>query len=227
MLPFLPAESATGEQPPIRFARARDAEARGDGPAPFSRLLREATAEAHARAEAMMWPPAATSDRLVYGRWLLRHLGLIASFEAALEAHAAALAALGADPRPRARRNLLMQDLALLGMAERSPPAPVPPIPDPAHALGMFYVLEGSRLGGRVLLRRVEAGIRDDGGATAFLAGGDTGPEPWRAFRVALDGFGQQATPAARTAVLRGADSTFRAFESWFAPLAAPQGAPA
>jgi heme oxygenase len=227
MLPPLPVDSAAGEQIPIRSVPPCGARSLAEQPAPFSRLLREATAAAHARAEAMMWPPAATSDRLVYARWLLRHLGLIAPLEAGVEAHAAALAALGADPRPRSRRSLLMQDLALLGVAERSPPAPVPPVPDAAHALGMFYVLEGSRLGGRVLLRRVEAGIRDHGGATAFLAGGDTGPEPWRAFRGALDNFGQQATPAARAAVLRAANATFRAFEAWFAPLAAPEGNPA
>ncbi|HZF76324.1 MAG TPA: biliverdin-producing heme oxygenase [Acetobacteraceae bacterium] len=190
---------------------------------PLSHRLREGTAAAHARAEMGMWPESATSDPATYARWLSRHLGLIAPFEVVIETHAAFLAALGADPLPRARRGLLRRDLAMLGMPEECP-APAPPLTG-AEALGALYVLEGSRLGGRVLLRRVEDKMPGLA-ATAFLAGADAVPGAWRALRGALDGFGEHAGPEAVAAVLRGADATFQAFEAWFAPLAQPAGAP-
>lgn len=196
--------------------------ARAPVPSPLSRRLREATAAAHARAETGMWPASATSDPATYGRWLSRHLALIAPFEAAIEAHAGTLAALGADPGPRARRALLRRDLAMLGVAEEAA-APAPLLPA-EEALGALYVLEGSRLGGRVLMRRVQDAMPGLA-ATLFLA--DAVPGAWRALRTALDAFGERAGPEATAAVLRGADTTFLAFEAWFAPLARPAGAPA
>jgi heme oxygenase len=62
---------------------------------------------------------------------------------------------------------------------------PVPPFPTPgcaAEALGMFYVIEGATLGGRIILRMLaDKGIRDPSLGFLDPYGAETGAR-WRAF---------------------------------------------
>jgi heme oxygenase (biliverdin-IX-beta and delta-forming) len=60
------------------------------------------------------------------------------------------------DWRERSRWASLRADLADLGMTP-APAAPVPRLDGEAHQFGVLYVLEGSRLGANVLLRRLLA----------------------------------------------------------------------
>jgi len=64
----------------------------------------------------------------------------------------------GLDYHARNRRDLFREDLAALGSppVESLPACAVPPLKSRAAALGLFYVLEGSSLGGRVIRRHVE-----------------------------------------------------------------------
>ena len=110
-----------------------------------------------------------------------------ADYTAFLTAHAQALPAIedalarfpGLPPM-RPRGALLANDLATLGL-----PMPVAPdftmLHDLATAFGAAYVIEGSRLGGGLLARRVSPGL-----PTGYLSAVHL-PGEWRAFSQALD----------------------------------------
>jgi heme oxygenase (biliverdin-IX-beta and delta-forming) len=83
-------------------------------------------------------------------------------------------------PDWRPRTVCLEGDLAAFGEELPSPIADVSPSGD-AERFGLLYVLEGSRLGGRLLLRRVGVGF-----PARYLAAVH-GPGEWRAFTRALD----------------------------------------
>ena len=108
------------------------------------------------------------------------------SYRAFLEAHARALpaveTALAAASLPawRERTTALAADLAALGAAWPAPLPLDPPASD-AAAWGMLYVIEGSRLGGAMLERRVGEGL-----PRAYLAARH-GSGEWRALLAALD----------------------------------------
>jgi len=115
----------------------------------------------------------------------------------------------------------IARDLAALGSA---------PCPDEAsdtfeissfaHALGALYVMEGSTLGGRIILRHLETQEIDiPADAMSFFAGhgAETG-SMWRFFVAKLDAFGE-LNPASCHAVQEGAQRTFQAVIAWFDPF--------
>lgn len=75
---------------------------------------------------------------------------------------------------------LLTRDLSDLGSAV-PPPVATEPTPHPAYAWGVHYVLEGSRLGGALLARRVGPDL-----PTRYLGAGHEAGE-WRETRVRID----------------------------------------
>lgn len=78
------------------------------------------------------------------------------------------------------RTAALESDLAALG-DQMPEPAEAPPVKSVAALLGMAYVLEGSRLGGRLLKKQIGEGL-----PTSFLAADDT-LGAWPAVVAALD----------------------------------------
>ena len=103
---------------------------------------------------------------------------------------------------PRRRLPWLDADLAALGLA---PPAPVaaPELADEAAALGALYVVEGSTLGGRIILRHLDRlGLQP---ATYFAGYGDATGAMWKGFVARLEA----APPDAAPAILAGARLTF------------------
>jgi heme oxygenase len=113
--------------------------------------LRSATATLHEQVDAQ-FSRYALHSRASYGAFLQAHARALFGLEAALEA--AAIDSLLPDWHERRRRHLLHQDLTALAL-------PVPlalPLQmrlDPDACWGLAYVLEGSRLGARLLLKRV------------------------------------------------------------------------
>jgi heme oxygenase len=79
-------------------------------------------------------------------------------------------------------------------------------------------VLEGSTLGGRLILRVVEARIGASiAGATGFFAGrGEAVGPMWKNFCTSLDGFGW-AQPDLSADVMTGAERAYRSILAWFA----------
>lgn len=80
----------------------------------------------------------------------------------------------------RRRASLLLADLADLGGDAPSPVIPAPAMHTREEILGALYVLEGSRLGGIMLERRVPAGL-----PRRFLGGSDSAR--WRSLVALID----------------------------------------
>lgn len=104
----------------------------------------------------------------------------------------------------RRRGDLLRADLAEIG------PRPLHPVPPPAfrtdaEILGGIYVLEGSRLGGAVLSRKVAADA-----PTRFLAG-PSFAGAWRSVQALLDR--RLDSPSSIDAAVEAARACFRCFE--------------
>jgi heme oxygenase len=189
---------------------------RGQVPSPggLAAGLRAATAASHADLEHL---PGFTPD-----------FTTIAGYTACLACHYAAFAALepplaeisgwpaaGIDLLAHRRLPQLRADLAALQVdiaCIRRPAIPAIPASFPA-GLGTLYVLEGSSLGGHVILRDAKAmlGPAIDG-ASAFFGGGLNRPS-WPAFKSRLDAFGI-AHPAAIPEVIAGALAAFASFAS-------------
>ncbi len=158
--------------PPPRPTRGASVQGAGN-----ARLrLKQATAEAHDRL-----------DRVVSGFDLGEregYAGFLLAQAAAFPAVETALARAGADQivegwATRRRSAALRRDMEMLGLAfPISEPAPT--LTTPAEVLGACYVLEGSRLGGAMLIRTVGSGL-----PTAFLTPGP--PEAWRSLVSLLD----------------------------------------
>jgi heme oxygenase (biliverdin-IX-beta and delta-forming) len=133
------------------------------------------------------------ANRKSYVRYLLMNWPC-ASIEPALED--AGVERLLPDWEQRRRRFALAADLNALGV--RACPSPVHAIDaDAGTILGWSYVLEGSRLGARLILQTVEAsGDPDVRGASRFLRHGE-GRNFWASFRAVLSQIDHDAVATA------------------------------
>lgn len=169
-------------------------------------VLRERTAQAHAAVDAAI---GSFSDRTSYERYLTQIYRFRVPIEAAL-GRVAWPAAIGSW-RPRAIGHLIAADLSDLGL-------PLPPVDAPALHLdgdglmGVLYVLEGSSLGSKLLLRRAEAlGFSASFGARHLAEASDAGS--WRDFLGLLEGqhdVDLEAATAASLATFQAAAAAFR-----------------
>jgi len=133
--------------------------------------LREATTPQHQIVDAI-YGKYDLSDRDSYGEFLSAHGRALPAIESALRQTAL--------PRRELRTALIENDLAALG--RRLPPPLCFAGPQSnAAALGMLYVIEGSRLGGALLARRVPPGL-----PCTYLSA-THGPGQWKAFGEMLD----------------------------------------
>jgi heme oxygenase (biliverdin-IX-beta and delta-forming) len=118
---------------------------------PAHQALRDATREAHERVDSA-FGQLDFGDRDRYRDFLTAHAQALLPIEQWLDANDAA--ALVADWPERKRGEALLADLATIGGA-----APVlQPFdcdPTPESVMGVIYVVEGSRLGGRYLARQL------------------------------------------------------------------------
>lgn len=163
--------------------------------------LKAATAEAHQRLDDR-FSTLDLAKRDDYAAFLMAQAGAFPPIEAALDR--AGVESLVLDWPTRRRSAALLADLADLGL-EPPPPAPAPPLSSEADSLGALYVLEGSRLGGALLIRTVPAGL-----PKSFLTPGN--PAAWRAFVTILDE--RLSSQADIDAAARTATAVFKAFSS-------------
>jgi heme oxygenase len=112
-------------------------------------------------------------------------------------------------PEWQSRGGYLRGDLAALGLPVPldEPAAAAPPMTDAAR-WGLLYVLEGSRLGGAMLARRVPPGL-----SHAYL-GAAHRDGSWGRFGDAIEAAGAAGGPAWRTEALAGATHGFALFEA-------------
>lgn len=201
----------------------------GNAPVLLSAELRARTATAHQRLENALGLPYSILSAGDYADWLGRFLGLYEPLEGALASFRDWPSFTAARLQSQSAR--IRCDLAAMGVDARAMPRAstslLPALPTFPHAVGALYVMEGAKLGGRIILRdldaRLGAGI---GGARSFFGGrGEAVPPEWIAFRAALDRFGIER-PRVRGDVVRGAERTFEAMRVWFHPLCAAREMP-
>jgi heme oxygenase len=171
--------------------------------------LRTETRALHVLAERHMGIPA-DADREAYVRYLLFNR-VCGSIEHGLVR--AGVYRVLPDWDQRERASALADDLADLGVQpSASPECPIGV--DAGTILGWSYVLEGSRLGARVILRTVEASQEPQmRRATRFLRHGE-GLGLWSSFKVALSGIDDDAGAIVRAGV--GAKAAFGCFLGGF-----------
>ena len=167
-------------------------------------ILRDATAEDHARLDATL---GAFDLGTVQGyrRFLEINAAALLPLEQALER--AGVCAVLPDWDDRARTDAILADLARLGGRPASLDAPE--LDGHSALLGTLYVLEGSRLGAAYLLRTVKA-CSDSliSGTTAFLGHG-AGRQFWPQYLAALEG---HADELAEDDLVRSARAAFDLF---------------
>lgn len=143
--------------------------------------LRTATAQAHERLDA--WARRVNlADRESYGRFLLAQSGPVMALESALQHFG--VARLLRDWPLRSRTAALRHDLEILRLNTQSSAAIA--LTSTPQAFGTLYVLEGSRLGARVLLQQILAAAPDLKPATRFLSHGSD-HRLWTAFLQILE----------------------------------------
>lgn len=172
--------------------------------------LRAATMAAHDLLDHAMQAASGWQTREDYARFLSLQHAARAPLEGWLVAHAPA------DLAPPPQTLLIARDLARLGMPA---PAPAPLFtigrPGPGAALGIAWVLAGSALGNKAILRQV-ARIGGDGWPVAFLAD-DGAMAFWQDLRARIE---RPAAPAEAEGATRAAEAVFAHF------LAAAEHAP-
>jgi heme oxygenase len=160
-------------------------------------ILKDHTAAAHAVVDAA-FSHFDLRERESYVSFLLAHARVLPVIEGALIDERCL-------PLWQPRASLLMRDLDTFGCR---PPgslffAEIKPL---AEKIGLLYVLEGSRLGGRVLLGRVGTGFSSD-----FLSATHK-PGEWRRFLQTLNELAEVENEAWLKGVLAGARHGFQLY---------------
>ncbi|SFS18253.1 Heme oxygenase [Granulicella pectinivorans] len=185
--------------------------------------MRAATMEAHLSIERALALPDSIQTSGDYRDWLGRFFGIYLPLEEVLRGfHEWPSWKIDLDVLGQARA--LRQDLIALGCDLRTIELAVgdalPRLTRFAEALGALYVLEGSKLGGRMILRELLPRMSSEiSGAWMFFEGhgAETGAR-WADFRGSLDAY-CAAEPAELGGVIEGANATFQALHRWMLPL--------
>jgi heme oxygenase len=162
-------------------------------------IVRSRTAAAHSMIDTA-FSRFNLGDRRSYVTFLQAHARVVPTIEAVLgdETHL---------PPWRPRTALLARDLDAFGYRLPKPVAQSETW-SLAAKFGLLYVLEGARLGTRLLLRRAGAGF------SSHYLGAAHEPGEWRAFTEALNGRAEQENAAWLEAVVAGARNGFRLYAS-------------
>ena len=184
------------------------------GPPPAHRRLREATRHEHAAAERTAVMQALLNGQLddaAYGRLLLGQYALHRAWETE---RAAWLHGELADAGwyYASRSEALARDLADWGLSREDEPLPLAcashsqVVGGSSASWGELYVIEGSALGGQILLRLLEK--RFPGHAHHFFRlGQEAGRGTWRTFQSMLDS--QLSHPKQQQAAIAAAKTMF------------------
>lgn len=177
-------------------------------------LLKEQTRAQHEQLERVAPLPA---SRAGYVTRLAAFFGFVAPWERAL---AAALPPGDPIRAGRAKTAWLEEDLEFFGIdaAQRTRLPRVAELPSLAsrpQILGAAYVLEGSTLGGQIILRHLEStlGLVDGRGCAFFRSYGAQVGTQWQAFRAELL---RASSPAHDPVIVAAARDTFTLLHRWF-----------
>jgi heme oxygenase (biliverdin-IX-beta and delta-forming) len=181
--------------------------------------LRSTTATAHRRLERRL---ALVEPDLSLARYRTI-MAAMWGYHAPLETRLAAAGAwemVGLDGSARQRVHQLHRDLVALHLTEaaieRLPRCErLPSVATPAEAMGCIYVIEGSTLGGRVVLRHVRRCVDVDveSGARFFAGYGEQTTARWRETCAAIARFDRRSRLIESAS--RSAMDTFASLEAW------------
>jgi len=181
-----------------------------EAPVAARALLRDACGEMHANLDARL-SRIDFNDRSAYADMLSRFSAPLTALEAGLSAGVAPK--LLPDWAERRRAAALCEDVVSLGGEFNARVAPA--IEDEAEVVGALDVLEGSRLGCRVLARMAEESADADvRGATRYFRHAESAGH-WRSFLACLEN-----APAVRRRpdrAVRAARAAFQSFSAAFA----------
>lgn len=181
--------------------------------------LRESTHDFHRGVEKLTPFFRKDFDQPAYLRWLDLMQGFYDPIDHLVE-ESAFSSSTGWDYKPR--RILIADDVQLL--AHRNPAAPrdtskvlgeMGRLSSVGEIAGMLYVVEGSALGGKVLLKVLErsAGVTAALGASFFAPHGELPHIRWAEYVQLLTTL--SADPAFERHAVRGAVTTFKALHDW------------
>jgi heme oxygenase len=153
----------------------------------------------------------------------LAHLCALWGVHAPLEARLARLdwAQVGVDFESRRRVELLRSDIEALAPAVDVEALPtdekLAPLETIWQGLGCLYVLEGSRLGGQIIVRTVEErlGLSPERVCRFLSSHGVRLGQSWKAFKLAVNRAGAEHPEHAAT-VVASANATFASIQRWF-----------
>lgn len=186
----------------------------------FLENLRNATSQSHTNLEALPISASIMNPKVTNSEYAL-YLNLMHDVVKDAEENIfPQLNEIVADLTDRNKNHLLEQDLNFLGYSKEStntkPLSESLQNPSKAFALGIFYVIEGSSLGGRVILKNINAALGHDieKGASYFGGyGGQTGSH-WKNFLGMLTQYEKDNNTADE--IIAGADYAFNAISRHF-----------
>lgn len=161
---------------------------------PITARLKNDLAHIHTELEQLSQIPDRLRTARDYLACLEMYLGIFQPLETRLAAHTG-WAALGIDFDERRRTPALIADIiALGGVVSLAPAADEETLQSFEAALGALYVLEGSTLGGKFILRAIEGtlGARVAGATRFFEGHGAKTGQLWIAFKQAVDAYGEE-----------------------------------
>jgi heme oxygenase len=178
--------------------------------------LKATTATVHSSLEQRLRIALPAPSLTDYRSYLRAMHGFVAPLEATFRAMAELLPA-ELELEQRYKTALLRADLTALAARAGACDTPIcnalPPTNDPAAALGALYVLEGSTLGARWLLRHLEPIEIEP--ASSYLRGyGDALGPMWQKMRATLASYHAE-NPGQAVALLAAAVQTFERLDDW------------
>lgn len=184
----------------------------------FPTLLKQATATAHANLEqlpissSIMKPDVTMAE---YSRYLQVMYQVINEVE---KRFFHVVSSVFSDMNLRAKSDLIKEDLKKIGGIPEAKSSLIFDSADKSTAfiVGIIYVVEGSTLGGRYMLKNINSVI-DFGGqnATTFLDGyGNTTGSMWKKFANELSEF--EAVTKSSSDIIAGAQHAFEAIHNHF-----------
>jgi heme oxygenase (biliverdin-IX-beta and delta-forming) len=191
---------------------------------PGSSALKAATASLHLEVERALALPGSIRTLSDYKNWLTGFFTMYRPLEDRLDGFTdwsewgIALESLGHSKALARDLAALECDSAHLALA---PQDSLPRIETFGQAFGASYVMEGSKLGGRFILRDLAGKLGPQiEGADAFFSGhGENTGRMWNSFVASLDRFSSER-PEEFPEVVEGAKATFAAIRVWMTPLA-------
>ena len=184
----------------------------------FLENLRSTTSESHKNLEklplsaAILSPTISKND---YGNYLKVMYDVIYETENRIFP---ILSGLIPDLEERKKARLLDQDLAALGMSKSNFESPFASKENVSigFALGLFYVVEGSTLGGRFIIKNIQSvlGFDENNGAQYFAGYGNKTGSYWKNFLNILTQYEQENEVADE--IIDGANFAFNAIHDHF-----------